>query len=741
MNNKKAFYYFLGLLPPLVLLAGLADSETQHGSEALLQNRPSIPSPYNPDASEKEHFARYDKAIAKVLSAEISAQTAEQLRKAIVAYKADDLLKGQEATKALEDPVALKIADWYRLRSGYGSIREYITFLEQNPAWPERSRIKQRLEEAFFENGATSAELMAYFKKGMPENGAGYAALAASYLQDGKTDQAKIYAVKVWREMSLSAKLEKIFLERFGALLSLSDHKARLNCLIIDEIKYPAQRDERADVIRRLIPLLPKSEQQKAEIRLNLFLQKEGASNALDSLLAANEGQDWGLTFHKIQKLRRLKQVDEAARLMLSVPTKQGGIDCSDGWWIERRSLAYAALRIGKPKLAYDLVKDAGSLSVNPKKDQTFMAGWLALRYLKDGDNAKIYFEQMRKVADGPISRAKANYWLGRTAEVDKNDDAARNYYREATRDLDTFHGQLSLLKLDPSQQLFRITPPSQPTEDEIQNFNNLDAVKATLVAHKAKLGDEIPRAFITQLRFYYDSEAQLAMVAHLAEKLGDTQAAVRTAKGAIAQNKNLLYYAYPVHPFPRYTALRKPPETAVLLGIARQETEFNTMTVSGAGAKGLLQVMTVTAQHVCRDYKVKCDIKRLLTDPAYNAMMASAYIADRMDNFSGSYVLTLAAYNAGPGRAREWIKEFGDPRDPSIDPIDWIERIPFKETREYVAKVLSNIQVYRARMGEPEVALRLEKDLNRARLASSRKSFSETPTATKPTQATASDG
>jgi soluble lytic murein transglycosylase len=163
---------------------------------------------------------------------------------------------------------------------------------------------------------------------------------------------------------------------------------------------------------------------------------------------------------------------------------------------------------------------------------------------------------------------------------------------------------------------------------------------------------------------------------------------------------------------------LRKPPETAFLLGIARQETEFNSLTVSGAGAKGLLQVMTVTAQHVCRDYKIKCDIKRLLSDPAYNTMMGSAYIGDRMQDFTGSYVLTLAGYNAGPGRARQWIREFGDPRDPAIDPIDWIERIPIQETREYVAKVLANVQVYRARLGEANVAVRLDKDLMRARLA-----------------------
>jgi soluble lytic murein transglycosylase len=151
------------------------------------------------------------------------------------------------------------------------------------------------------------------------------------------------------------------------------------------------------------------------------------------------------------------------------------------------------------------------------------------------------------------------------------------------------------------------------------------------------------------------------------------------------------------------------------LLSIARQESEFNTRTVSGAGARGILQVMPITARHVCRDYKIKCELDRLLTDGAYNASIASAYITDRMSEFQGSYVLTFAGYNAGPGRARQWIGEFGDPRDPKIDPVDWIHRIPFEETREYVQKVLANVQIYRARLGEP-VAGGIGADLARAK-------------------------
>jgi soluble lytic murein transglycosylase len=228
-----------------------------------------------------------------------------------------------------------------------------------------------------------------------------------------------------------------------------------------------------------------------------------------------------------------------------------------------------------------------------------------------------------------------------------------------------------------------------------------------------------VTRIFLRHLATLKDTEGWSAMVAHLAHAMDDTQTAVRIGKAAIADGHNLLYYAYPVHALPDYKPLRPPPETAFLLGLARQETEFNTDIISGAGARGILQVMKGTASHVCREYKIKCNHDRLVSDASYNTMIASAYAADRMAEFSGSYVLALSSYNAGPGRTRQWIREFGDPRKAGIDPIDWIERIPIVETRRYVAKVLSNIQIYRARLGEEANALRLEQDLSRAREAS----------------------
>ncbi len=288
-----------------------------------------------------------------------------------------------------------------------------------------------------------------------------------------------------------------------------------------------------------------------------------------------------------------------------------------------------------------------------------------------------------------------------------------------AARESDTFHGLLAMQKLEPGRTRIDIEPPELPSPAEIAELNDMGAAKAMALAQAAGLSRAVTRIFIRHLATLKDTEGWAALVAHLAQKTGDTQSAVRIGKAAIADGHNLIYYAYPVHALPDYKPLRPPPETAFLLGLARQETEFNTDIISGAGARGILQVMKGTASHVCHVYKIKCSHKRLASDPSYNTMIASAYVADRMAEFSGSYVLGLSSYNAGPGRTRQWIREFGDPRKAGVDPIDWIERIPIEETRRYVAKVLSNIQIYRARLGEEGNALRLEQDLSRAREAS----------------------
>ncbi len=670
-----------------------------------------------PMAEEIEHVARYDAAIAAARDHAISSEDAASLREAIAAASGGKLGDAKALRDKITDPAARKLVDWFLYRGGYGTAGEIRAFLEANPAWPDRGLLTQRAEEALFNGSATPREIKAFFANTEPRTAVGLAALASAYQADKDEAKAKALAQKAWTDLDVPASLEPAFLARVGALLSEADHKRRLDRLLLRDSRWTGQRKERAAVIRRVIVLLPAAEKKKAEARLAVFLRAKNAGKLMVKLPTHGK-PDWGLAVQKSQALRRQNKDEEAWKVLLATEPSADALVKPDGWWEERRANAYAALKAGKPKTAYELVRNPGPLGVNAAKDADFFAGWLALRHLKDPKLALVHFQALAQAADGPLSHARGQYWMGRVYEALREPAKAQEHYKAASVYFDTFHGQLARLKLDPHANGLKITPPAAPTEEEIARFNGSDAVRAAVLARKAGLDVGLVRSFLSYLRYHFKSEAEVAMLAHLAEALGDTQMAVRIGKTAIGRGMNLVYYAYPIHSLPQYTPLKRPPEPAFIFGIARQESEFNSLTMSGAGARGILQVMPVTAKHICRDYKIKCDIKRLMQDPAYNTMMGSAYISDRMEEFTGSYVLTLAGYNAGPGRARQWIKEFGDPRDGKVDPIDWIHRIPFEETREYVQKVLSNIQVYRARLGEEANAVRLNADLKRVSAA-----------------------
>jgi soluble lytic murein transglycosylase len=668
----------------------------------------------SPSPEEVSHTARYDAATAQVRGYALPEADSERIREAVEAVSGGGLAKAKSLREQVRDPVGRKLIDWAIYRSGYGTSAEVRAFLAENPAWPDRALLIRRAEEDLFESAASPAEVKAFFAQSPPATAVGLAALAAALAADKDQMSAKALAAKLWAEHDIPSRYEADIVKRLGGLLSEADHRRRLDRLLMSDSRWAGERNERASAIRRHIARLPESEKKKAEARLAVFLRKKGSHQLIAKLPKEALEKEWGLAFQRAQALRRQDKNAEAWKILLAEPEATLPIR-PDGWWEERRAHAYEALSAGQPKTAYDLVRNPGPMEVNSHNDAAFLAGWLALRHLRNPKQALVHFQALADSADGPLTRSKAHYWLGRTYEVLGDRGKANESYLKASLQIDTFHGQLARLKLDPKASALKIDPPVAPTPAEIARFNGLDVVQAIVIAHKAGLDRGLVRALLIQARWQMTTEAEVAMLAHLAEELGDTQLTVRIGKYGVAHGFNLIYYAYPVHRLPAYTPLRRPPETALILAVARQESEFNTATLSGAGARGILQVMPVTAKHICRDYKIKCDIPRLMKDAAYNTMMGSAYIADRMEDFRGSYVLAIAGYNAGPGRARQWIEEFGDPRDPKVDPIDWIHRIPFQETRDYVQKVLSNLQIYRARLGEEATAVRIDADLLRA--------------------------
>ncbi|MDX2258397.1 MAG: lytic transglycosylase domain-containing protein [Hyphomicrobiaceae bacterium] len=663
--------------------------------------------------AEIAYVEELDKALQPLLNIDVTADDLARLKEAFK-LAGKDAAGARAAAEGLQHPAAVKLVEWNILRSGLGSIDEYQRFLAANPDWPNRWLLVENLEAALLASGNLPA-IARRFESAAPESPPGRIALALAHRAAGRLGEAKALAGSTWREDDIAEDKEALILDKAGDLIGAADHAWRLDRLLTDDLRWQAQRTARAAVIRRQIGRVGAAERVIAEARLKSFLRDGGAKAALDGLPKDAKGS-WAVAYHRVVQHRRADRVTEGTKLLLGAPSGKADLVNPDAWWDERRILAYDALDAGNASLAMTLVEGIRDLSVNPAKEQAFLAGFIALRYLKKAAVAVPHFETMVQIADGPLSKAKAQYWLGRALAAAGQPERARQSYTEAAQYFDTFHGQLARQQLTKGPQDLPVGPPQAPSEQEIEALIANDAVQASVIADRAGLGRGITRPFLANLATRMPSEGATALVAHLTRALGDTQQSLRIGKKAISDGHNLVIYSYPLHAFPAYAPLREPPEPAFLLAIARQESEFNPQTVSGAGARGILQVMPVTAKHVCGDYKIKCEIDRLLTDESYNTRIASAYIADRMGEFGGSYVLGLAGYNAGPGRARQWIKSLGDPRSAKVDVIDWIERLPFSETREYVGKVLSNIQIYRARLGDRTGPLRLEEDLRRAR-------------------------
>ncbi|MEM1306459.1 MAG: lytic transglycosylase domain-containing protein [Pseudomonadota bacterium] len=562
------------------------------------------------------------------------------------------------------------------------------------------------MEDLAFTEGGTVAEITALFDAMPPQTGAGMAALASAKLISGDEAAARSLAQKVWRENRLARNFEVGFIDRFGKLLTPEDHAARADRLLGTWFARRSPRRRRADAVRRLIPLLSPPQQKYVTARLSLYLGQKGAEK-----LARALPKEWArkpeLARQRAQAAVRAKQYERAGRFLAKAPA---GTDAPapDGDWELRERVAKELIEAGKAELAYTITATARPNDENAAKEAAFLAGWVALRKRDDAAAARPHFERMLAAADGPLSTSKAHYWIGRAAP---DTEQAQEAFAKGGAFLDTFHGALSRTAMMPPKRALALPLPSIPDDATVAAFKARDVIKAAVVADKAGLPRRFVRALFGTFAWRVASGGEILLSGAVADALGDTQVSVRAGKAGVARGHPHYVQSYPVHRLTEYDPLTERPPNELLLAIARQESEFNTKIISRAGARGVLQVMPITARDVCRIYRTKCDIKRLLTDEQYNTRIASAYIATQMRVVDDNMILTLTSYNAGPGRTRQWLRQRGAPRDGKRDPLDWTYQIPFRETRLYVQKVLSNLQVYRARLGK-ETPVQVDRDL-----------------------------
>ncbi len=628
-----------------------------------------------------------------LLSPDLASQQDRDLTgfaQAVTFYKSGQLAQGDTAAAAAKDPIVKTALEWIALRNfpREAGFERLQAFMQAHPAWPALDWLKKRSEEALFGDHKSGTLIKSYFTGTDPETPAGKLALARVLTDDGRTSEAADLVRAVWREAGLNAQIEAKVRADFGGYLNKDDHKFRAERLLY--------KGDSAAAFRAAALAGP---DVLALAKALAAVIGEAPSDKLLAKVPPSLRTDPGFLFAQIHKLRHADKIRAAADIMLAAPRDPSLIVDGDEWWIERRLLARKLLDQNDAETAYKLCAEHSAMSREMKIEAEFHAGWIALRFLKDTSRAAVHFDNVAKLAETPMSRARAAYWQGRTAEASAGDNitpAALAYYEQAAGYPSTYYGQLARGKLGLAAL------PIRSIANEAKGEDRDDSIKVIelLFANGEK---ELAIPLVAEAARHLADESQVAALASLVEKQHDAHLSLNTGKIISQRGMPADALSFPDYGIPSYEPLQNSVSPSVVYSIARQESAFDPSAESPAGAKGLMQMILSTAKRTAERAGVAFDPKRLLTDAAFNAKLAARHLGELLAEQKGSYILTFAAYNAGGKHVKEWLDAYGDPRKPGVDPVDWVERIPFTETRNYVQRVIENLAVYQARFGEAD--------------------------------------
>jgi len=598
----------------------------------------------------------------------------------------DHDVAAHEAARAGDGLVA-ELAAWRRLLDGQGSFEEMRRMLAARADWPRMTQLRREAERAM-PLRLPAETVMAFFAGAEPLTGAGALALAEAQGALGHHAAAEATLAQAWRALSLTGEERAAFERRHGALV---------RALAVERLDAMLWAGDEAQA-RAVFPLVDAGWRALAEARLAL----RARDNGVDARIAAvpqNLSNDAGLAYERFVWRARADRTAEAEQLLMQRTGSARALGRPEAWAGRRAGLARAAFRDGRVAEAYRLASqhhlDAGSAFA----DLEWLSGWIALRGLYDPQRAAGHFLRMYNAVETPISKGRGGYWLG-LAYAQAGDKArSQEWLRRAADHPTSFYGQLA------AERIGRDVRPDLAAHDADKDwrrasFAKSDTLRAIALLQAAGREAEV-RQFLTALSRSFTARDDFAALGRFALEIGRPDGAVVVGKQAARAGHVIMDIYYPVE---SRVGSGGPIEPALALAIARQESEMNPAAISPAGARGLMQLMPRTAQKVSRDLGVRYALDKLTDDPAYNVKLGKAYLAEMLAQFGGAKMLAAAAYNAGPNRADQWVGSLGDPRH-AMDPVDWIEHIPFTETRNYVQRVMEGLHVYRARLGADAAA------------------------------------
>lgn len=600
----------------------------------------------------------------------------------------DQVLSGKSTPNATAapagvDPLGAAVLEWVRLthRNNRTPFSRAATFLQQRPDWPRRDKL-QRAAERTLPLAATSdfsdAARLGWFRSHPPASATGAMAMARSLLATGETGRARELLVRAWRQYDFKRDDENIFLRNFAAHISREDHIARLDRLLYARQSATAKRQA-----QRLGAGYP----ELARARLALAYRRSGVDWAIGQV-PETLADDTGLLYERIRWRRSKRRLSGVLELLESEAASR--ID-PDRLWPIRAWVTRALAADGNLAKAYEIACRHGLTQGIGFVEAQWLSGWYALRDLDQPKQAMAHFQGLYAGATSPISRARGAFWTAQAARASGDEVLATRWLQRAKAHGTAFYGQRAAEELGEQEPL--LPERMNITDNQRRVFLLSELARATALLHRLEF-DDLVETFIKHMARTAETADQLRLIADLASRLGRLDLTLVTAKIARRKGHILQDELYPVLDLgPAQTGL----EPALVFAVIRQESAFDPGAISRAGARGLMQLMPATAKVVAKRIGVRYVRDWLTEDPDYNVKLGRTYLRSLVERFRGSYVLALAAYNAGPHRVDRWLDKFGDPRGDEISLIEWIEHIPFSETRNYVQRVLEGLIVYRS--------------------------------------------
>ncbi|MFN4024114.1 MAG: lytic transglycosylase domain-containing protein [Hyphomonas sp.] len=601
------------------------------------------------------------------------------------------------------DPVVRDVILWRRASEGVpGMTFDEVNFaLTTLSTWPQTDRMRRRAEDIIDESNLTPKAKIEWLEASGPSTGAGKVALANALRADGQMTRAEQVIRDAWRNNTLENDLQRTVLARWGQSLNQDDHRARVDFLL-----WTGQRS----AAQALKPQLSADHRALTDARIALAARARNVDGAVQAVPEHLQNHP-GLLYERARWRRTNNLKDTVAPLLVQIDGRDVQASGRSRLWTERAIAARDDLKSRNYTRAYRLTSPHGMTSGANFADAEWLSGWIALRLNGDATRGLKHFETMTNSVSTPVSLARGQYWSGRARDALGQSDQAVLSYGAAAAHKYTYYGQLAAERL--GDRTINFGPAVVPEPEDIEAFENNPMVKAMrLIAETGEMG--LYRTFSHHLHNALSTPAEFELLARMNHQYDQPDTAVRAGKAGLQKGIIAPDAAYPVlmHPFSREPQV----ERAFILAITRQESEFNPNARSPVGALGLMQFMPSTARAEARLRGMPYQQAWLTTDPAYNMTLGGLHLDTLLKQFNGSYIMTAAAYNAGPSRPSQWVRDYGDPRTGQIDPVDWVEFVPFSETRNYIQRVLENIQVYRHRLNGDATDIQLTEDLKRGR-------------------------